>query len=138
MNPIKIIFALTGSFIGLITLFIGTMIALAIGVTVMACFGGVDWDYSEGSRVGRLYKISKKGIVWKAYDGELDLELMESDTEGGMATKIWYFSVPDEDLAKRLEDVQGQRVKLQYKQKLIADFSKGTSSYHVYDFEVVE
>lgn len=138
MNLIKLFFGLFASLWGLIFLFIGGCIALAIVTFVMACFGGVDWDYSEGSRVGKLYKISKKGIIWKAYDGELDLELMESDTEGGMATKIWYFSVPDEDIAKRLEGVQGQRVKLEYKQKLIADFSKGTSSYHVYDFEVIE
>lgn len=34
--------------------------------------------------------------------------------------------------------IQGQRVKLIYEQKLVADFSKGSTNYHVVGFELVK
>jgi len=137
MNPIKLISSGVFGGVGCIfTIVIGTVV-LALACFIMACFGGIDYDYSTGSRVGKLYKISKKGIVWKTYEGELDLEMMET-SEHGMSNKIWYFSVPSEKLAKELEAVQGQRVKLIYDQKLVADFSKGGTNYHVVGFELVK
>ena len=137
MNQIKLITSGVFGGVGCIFTVVASTFILILVCFIMACFGGIDYDYSTGSRVGKLYKISKKGIVWKTYEGELDLEMMES-SEHGMSNKIWCFSVPDEKVAKELEALQGHRVKLIYNQKLVADFSKGGTSYHVIGFELLD
>jgi hypothetical protein len=35
--------------------------------------GGVGKGYSEGTRGGKLIKVSKKGLFFKSYDAELQL-----------------------------------------------------------------
>lgn len=137
MNRINLISRGVFSGVGFVFAIVVGTVMLAVACFIAACFGGIDYDYSTGSRVGKLYKLSKKGIVWRTYEGELDLEMMETN-EYGMSNKVWCFSVPDEKVAKGLEAIQGQRVKLIYNQKVIADFSKGGTSYHVTGFELLE
>lgn len=31
------------------------------------------WTYSEGTRAGQLIKFSEKGVVFKTYEGELNM-----------------------------------------------------------------
>ena len=45
------------------------LIAVAVSICICGYYalcGGLNPDYSDGTRVGELYKISRKGIFWKS------------------------------------------------------------------------
>ena len=73
--------------------------------------------YSEGNRTGILQKFSKKGNVFKTYEGELILSSIASTTNTTLASEKFYFSVKDENVAKSLFELEGKNVTLQYVQK---------------------
>lgn len=71
--------------------------------------------YEEGTRVGILYKFSKKGTVFKTYEGEVMLPGLRTQGEkSGMSTNLFRFSVTDEELAKQLMSSQGMELELHY------------------------
>ena len=55
------------------------------------------WTYSEGTRSGNLIKVSKKGVVFKTIEGELNLGGVS--TMEGLEGNIWSFTVLDGALA---------------------------------------
>ena len=73
--------------------------------------------YSEGTRVGILYKFSKKGTFFKTYEGEMLLPGVGNKNvpENKMSTNNFLFSVSDEALAKQLMESQGMELELHYK-----------------------
>jgi hypothetical protein len=93
-----------------------------ISLTLIVIFG--TWMYfkywfvySEGTRVGILYKFSRKGTIFKTYEGEMLLpgvgnQRSQSKT---MTTNNFLFSVSDEKLAKKLMESQGMELELHYK-----------------------
>ena len=92
---------------------------------------GIDKTYSEGERTGVLVKLSKKGIVWKTWEGELNLGGM-SDNGGGVAVpNIWRFSVADDAIAQQmLQAAQGaKRVTVIYKEVWKPSFAQGETDY---------
>jgi len=91
----------TGWLAGFLVLFILGVVAW----TMLALW----WSYSEGERVGVLQKFSRKGWICKTYEGELALYVV-----GGVAPQIWYFTVRDEAVARDLNAVVGERVRLHY------------------------
>ncbi len=71
--------------------------------------------YSEGTRVGILYKFSKKGTFFKTYEGEMMLPgLRTKDTSNGLSSNLFRFSVDDKTLAKELMNSQGMELELHY------------------------
>ncbi len=81
------------------------MLTLFVAYTLLA----LNWSYSEGERVGILQKISRKGWVCKTNEGELALYIV-----GGVAPQIWDFTVRDRKVAKQLDIVLGERVRVHY------------------------
>ncbi len=74
--------------------------------------------YSEGTRVGILYKFSKKGTIFKTYEGEMLLPGVgnkRSASTGNMTTNNFLFSVTDQKLADSLMSIQGMELELHYK-----------------------
>jgi hypothetical protein len=73
--------------------------------------------YSEGTRVGILYKFSKKGTIFKTYEGEMLLPGIgnKKAVSGGMTTNNFLFSVDDDSLAQQLMNLQGMELELHYK-----------------------
>jgi hypothetical protein len=67
------------------------------------------WSYSEGERVGILQKLSHKGWVCKTYEGELALYIIS-----GVTPQIFSFTVRDAAVARRLNVLLGERVRLHY------------------------
>ena len=67
--------------------------------------------YSEGYRSGELIKISNKGVVFKTWEGEISQGVSEAQT--------FQFSVEDseKEVIGLLKDMQGQTVKLTYKER---------------------
>jgi hypothetical protein len=71
------------------------------------------WSYSEGERAGVLQKFSRKGFVFKTYEGELAMSIVP-----GVTPTIWDFSVRDRRVAESLNSALGKRVVLHYTEHL--------------------
>ena len=67
--------------------------------------------YSEGVRSGELIKISRKGVLIKTWEGEI--------SQGISGAQIFAFSVLDkeQEVIAKLEEYQGQYVKLYYSER---------------------
>ncbi len=89
-----------------------TIVLLLLSVFVYYRFYFV---YSEGTRVGIIYKFSKKGTIFKTYEGEMVLPgIRNKSSNSAMSSNTFNFSVIDEELAKKLMESQGMEVELQY------------------------
>ncbi len=68
-------------------------------------------SYSEGYRAGELIKFSKKGLLFKTWEGELSQGVSESQR--------FVFSVEhkEKQVISDLERLQGKMVKLTYKER---------------------
>lgn len=89
------------------------------------------YTYSEGYRAGLLQKFSKKGNLFKTYEGEMILSSVTGNQNVAIASEKFFFSVTDKNLANHLDTIQGQMVIVHYNQKNGALFWKGESEYIV-------
>ena len=109
----------------------------AVASVAIQCCGGLNIEYSEGSRSGVIQKLSKKGVIWKTWEGELNLGYNDSriDSEGRqtIAPAVFIFSCSSDGTAKSLADAEqaGRRVTIGYKQYLLRGWDKGSTSYDV-------
>ena len=71
------------------------------------------WSYSTGERAGWIQKLSKKGWVCKTWEGELAMISMP-----GASPEKFYFTVRDDAVAQRVNQVMGKRVTLHYEEKV--------------------
>lgn len=121
------------------TTFKSIMIKVSVGLLVACCFF-IYWQYynvySEGERTGVLYKFSKKGNLFKTYEGEMMIGNV-SGGSAGLVNEKFYFSVKDTKIADTLMKIQGQRVRLQYKQFRKPLFWNGDSEYFVIGYTSV-
>jgi hypothetical protein len=69
------------------------------------------WSYSEGERAGYVQKLSKKGWLCKTWEGEIAMVSMP-----GAIPEKFFFTVPDDVLASRINILAGKRVVLNYEQ----------------------
>lgn len=94
-------------------------IFISILVILLAVTGYVYWyyynPYSDGYREGVLQKFSRKGNVFKTYEGEM-IQLGFGQRGAAINSQYYYFSVSDEQLADSLEHCLGKIVKLHYTQ----------------------
>ena len=84
------------------------------------------FSYSSGIRSGKLVKLSKKGLLFKTYEGTLDL--------GSGDQLTWGFSVRDSKVGKMMLNNIGQYVELKYDEKLLKLFYK--TKYDVVDMKI--
>ena len=96
------------------------------------------WTYSEGSRSGFLVKTSRKGVVFKTFEGQLNLGGFQVKDDNTAISSIWEFSVAKKDFYKQLQQFEGKHVKLYYKQRYKAMPWQGKTDYFVYNVEPVQ
>lgn len=91
-------------------------------------------SYSEGDRAGTVTKFSRKGYVFKTYEGEL-LQGGFSEGTGQLNAKEFLFSVGpgQKDVIQKLEEamLNGKRVRLHYEEKYFRFFWMGDTKYYV-------
>jgi len=75
------------------------------------------FTYSEGYRAGLLQKFSSKGTLFKTYEGEIILSSVQTTTNMAIASEKFYFSVTKEDIARKIEKLQGESVVVHYTEK---------------------
>jgi hypothetical protein len=91
--------------------------------------------YSTGYREGYVNKLSKKGFVFKTYEGELIKNLLSASS----TSDVFKFSVSDKKIAEQIENI-GQRtyVRLSYNEYLFQIFFKGDTKYFIYDVKKMD
>jgi hypothetical protein len=89
------------------------VLIVVLGLLVLVCtmytLFTLHWSYAEGERAGILQKFSRKGWVFKTYEGELAMSIVP-----GVTPTIWDFSVRDRSVAEKLNAALGKRVALHY------------------------
>ena len=65
--------------------------------------------YSEGERTGELYKFSKKGLIWKSWEGAMYLGGVSKSSEGGLVLDKFYFSIPKFQESEKTELIEKLR-----------------------------
>jgi hypothetical protein len=103
-------------------------IALILGIVSAAgYYFARTYTVSDGNRSGLLFKISKKGIVFKTYEGQLHL--------GGSiqmsSQSVWDFSAKNEAVYQQLQKYEGKNVSCHYRE-LVNPFAwQGDTKYIV-------
>jgi len=87
--------------------------------------------YSEGNRSGILQKFSKKGNVFKTYEGELIMSSIASTGNVTIASEKFFFSVTNDTLAQRMFGMEGKHVTVHYEQKRKHLPWNGETDYYV-------
>ena len=105
-----------------------TISILSIVFLAFLSFASIPYTYSDGVKTGSITKFTKKGLIFKTWEGQLNLGGMTSDGDGGMVANVWNFSVIDEKLAEQLQSSQG-RVSLKYDQHILVPIHEGSTSY---------
>lgn len=99
------------------------LILLAIGWVWLT----LHWSYSDGERAGYVQKLSRKGWLCKTWEGEIAMVTMP-----GAIPEKFEFSVRDDAVAQRINQLAGKRVVLDYKQyKFIPSTCFGETEYFI-------
>lgn len=117
------------------------MIRVVVLVVVLAIVGiagftwlTLHWSYSSGERAGFVQKLSRKGFVCKTWEGEMAMVTMP-----GTVSEKFYFTVPAEAVAAKLNSSLGKRVTVHYDQhRWIPNSCFGDTEYFVSDVKVTE
>jgi len=107
------------------------IIALILFVAIAAF---MYWGtYEEGVMAGKVLRISKKGVIFKTYEGKLNLETFGALKGASPIAESFDFSVEgsNKELIKLLEEValSGERVNLHYKKRFTTFFWRGNTKY---------
>lgn len=87
---------------------------------------------SEGERVGTIIKFSRKGIVWKTWEGQMVLGGSGASANG---ENVWQFSVDRPELVDAIKKAQrdAQVVTLRYEEELTSLPTRGDTNYYIVD-----
>lgn len=98
-----------------------------LGIFALVCIGYFTYSqmtYSDGYRSGQLIKISRRGVIFKTYEGTLNL------SPNGMMT-AWDFSAKNGEVSRKLEGLDGKLVRVHYVQRYQKFFWQGDTEYIV-------
>jgi hypothetical protein len=111
-------------------IFFAVLICGFVGFTLLT----LHWSYSRGERAGYVQKISEKGWLCKTWEGEMAMVTMP-----GTVSDKFYFTVPDDAVAAKINTSIGKRMALTYQQhKWIPNSCFGETEYFVTDVRVTE
>lgn len=109
------------SIIAVLTPFVWTWLAL-------------HWSYADGERAGFVQKLSRKGWVCKTWEGEMAMVTMP-----GAIPDKFDFSVRDDAVAAKINQLAGKRVVLEYSQhKFLPTSCSGDTEYFVNNVREVD
>jgi hypothetical protein len=106
-------------------------LALVLGFWLFVLICGL--SYSDGTRSGILTKVSRKGYVFKTYEGELNVGGFNQGDGTILPASIFKFSVRDDKVYRKLDSLQGRKVILSYKQVYKNFFWQGETDYFIHD-----
>ncbi len=98
--------------------FILVAVAAVVGVLAAWTLFTLNWSDSAGERAGYVQKLSERGWICKTWEGEMAMVTMP-----GTVAEKFYFTVPDDAVAARINETVGSRVVLHYEQHRWIPFS---------------
>ena len=105
------------------------IVILALAIGAFLYFG----TYSEGHRAGIIMKVSKKGTIFKTWEGQMNLETFGAIKTDNIVSEIFSFSIEDgnQDLIDELNAaaLSGERVNLKYIERYIKVSWRGETKY---------
>ena len=113
---------------------VAAIILVVLGFFAVPATTGIYRGYSEGERTGYVTKISVKGIIWKTYEGEMQIGV------GEMAAlqEPFKFSITDKTVLKKVSALagSGKKARLKYIEWLVMPFKIGESGYELIKVDV--
>lgn len=112
-----------------------------IVIVIMVVVGGltyfslnyakIDYVYSEGERTGVITKFTNKGLLFKTWEGQMNLGGVVSNGDGGVTANVWNFSVTDPEVVRQLilATKINARVTLSYEEYLLLPRSEANTNY---------
>lgn len=111
----------------------GIVLIPALALTIWT-WSALTWSFAEGERAGYVQKFSKRGWVCKTWEGELAMV----NIPGALQEKF-YFTVPDDNVARHILASMGKRVSITYEQHKGVPFRCfGDTEYFVTGVKVLE
>lgn len=113
------------------------LVLLILGI---ATFSFLYWGtYETGVMAGKVLRITEKGLVFKTYEGKLNLETFGALKGASPIAESFDFSVEgkEDGVIKTLQDValSGERVNLHFKKRFMAFPWRGETKYFVTQVE---
>ena len=96
--------------------------------------------YSTGTRTGAVIKISKKGYVFKTYEGELNLGGFSQGDGSFLIKNMWNFSIQKNDTAvyNAITRSEGKQVRLHYNEVIKNLIWQSETPYFIYKVEQIK
>jgi hypothetical protein len=108
-----------------------TVFILAVAFLCLAYWG----IYDEGVRAGTVLRISKKGMVFKTFEGQLNVQTFGAIKGANPIMEAFDFSVSaaDEEVIRDLQTValSGERVNLHYEARYVVFPWRGDTKYFI-------
>ena len=112
------------------------IIGIALSIGAYYIFG----HFSDGYRGGTLIKLSRKGVMFKSLEGQLNIGTFLDNGKDKPMSPIWDFSVKnDPKLYETLNQaiLTNKRVKLHYNEMFVKLPWRGETNYIVDEVEIV-
>lgn len=94
--------------------------------------------YSDGTRSGVLTKVSRKGYIFKTYEGEINIGGINQGEGTIIPLTIFKFSTTKKQIYDSLEVYQGRKVVLKYRQVIKNLVWQGETDYFVEHVSLVK
>lgn len=112
------------------------VILLILAAATVFMYYGI---YDEGVRAGTVVRVSKKGMVFKTYEGQLNLQSFGALKNSSPFAETFDFSIEKtrSDVVRELEAValSGQRVNLHYIKRYVRFPWRGDTKYFITEVE---
>ena len=117
-------------------------LSLIVVVLLIAVFLFFNFaNFSSGYRAGVPIKVSRKGVLFKTWEGQLNIGGLTNSDQGAIPT-TWEFSIDSDnvEVREKIEEAitKGKRVKLSYEEKFVKFFWKGDTKYFAKEVEILE
>jgi hypothetical protein len=109
---------------------------LLLGILGLFGYGWLTlhWAYSVGERAGYVQKLAQRGWLCKTWEGEMAMVTMP-----GTVSDKFYFTVPNDSVAAKINASVGKRMALHYEQhRWIPNSCFGDTEYFVNDVRLME
>jgi hypothetical protein len=114
---------------------IGVLLLVAVSVLAFLYFG----TYEDGIMAGKVLRITKKGILFKTYEGKLNLETFGALKGASPIAESFDFSVEgnEDEVIHQLQEVSlsGERVNLHFVKRYVAFPWRGDTRYFIESVE---
>lgn len=116
-------------------IFLIILLVLILGIAYKVFFG----YYSDGERAGTISKLSRRGYVFKTFEGVLNEGGYSGET-GTLTPRYWDFSCKLDSVTPKLQKAlkTGERITLKYHEKIFTFPWNGDTKYFVVDVEFLE